>query len=112
MFTFTGLAPEQARAAGRQRRSHTAQNVMPSPVPPAEPAPPRARQFTRKVNDCLSPARLPFPAPAAPPCPPQVDKLELEHHIFMTRNGRISMAGVTSKTVDRLAKAINKVMKQ
>jgi len=29
----------------------------------------------------------------------QVDKLRTEYHIYMTKNGRISMAGVTSKNV-------------
>mmetsp|Transcript_28693 Transcript_28693/g.39638 ORF Transcript_28693/g.39638 Transcript_28693/m.39638 type:complete len:425 (-) Transcript_28693:154-1428(-) len=38
-----------------------------------------------------------------------VDKLAKDHYIFMTRNGRISMAGVTSGTVDRLAKAMHEV---
>lgn len=41
----------------------------------------------------------------------QVDKLRTDHHIYMTRNGRISMAGVTSGTVARLAKAIHEVTK-
>ena len=41
----------------------------------------------------------------------QVDRLREEHHIYMTRNGRISMAGVTSGTVARLAKAIHEVTK-
>jgi aspartate aminotransferase len=41
----------------------------------------------------------------------QVDKLRTDHHIYMTRNGRISMAGVTSGTVQRLAKAIHEVTK-
>jgi len=41
----------------------------------------------------------------------QVDKLRTDHHIYMTRNGRISMAGVTSSTVGRLAEAIHVVTK-
>jgi len=40
-----------------------------------------------------------------------VDRLAKEHHIYMTRNGRISMAGVTSGTVERLANAIHDVTK-
>eukprot|EP00240_Pyramimonas_obovata_P004874 CAMPEP_0118932816 /NCGR_PEP_ID=MMETSP1169-20130426/10635_1 /TAXON_ID=36882 /ORGANISM="Pyramimonas obovata, Strain CCMP722" /LENGTH=426 /DNA_ID=CAMNT_0006875517 /DNA_START=50 /DNA_END=1330 /DNA_ORIENTATION=- len=40
-----------------------------------------------------------------------VDRLKDEYHIYMTRNGRISMAGVTSKTVKRLAGAIHDVTK-
>mmetsp|Transcript_15989 Transcript_15989/g.48018 ORF Transcript_15989/g.48018 Transcript_15989/m.48018 type:complete len:430 (-) Transcript_15989:310-1599(-) len=39
----------------------------------------------------------------------QVDKLAQEHHIYMTRNGRISMAGVNSGNVERLSAAIHKV---
>jgi aspartate/tyrosine/aromatic aminotransferase len=39
----------------------------------------------------------------------QVDRLAQEHAIFMTRNGRISMAGVTTKNVDRLAEALHQV---
>ena len=40
-----------------------------------------------------------------------VMELRTDHHIYMTRNGRISMAGVTSSTVARLAKAIHEVTK-
>lgn len=43
--------------------------------------------------------------------PEQVDKLRTDHHIYMTRNGRISMAGVTSGNVERLAKAMHEVTK-
>jgi len=39
----------------------------------------------------------------------QVDKLAKEYHIYMTRNGRISMAGVTSKNVDYLAQSMHAV---
>jgi aspartate aminotransferase, mitochondrial len=38
-----------------------------------------------------------------------VDELAAKHSIYMTRNGRISMAGVTSKNVGRLAEAIHSV---
>jgi aspartate aminotransferase len=41
----------------------------------------------------------------------QVDKLRTDHHIYMTRNGRISMAGVTSSNVGRLAAAMHEVTK-
>ena len=41
----------------------------------------------------------------------QVDRLEAEHAIFMTRNGRISMAGVNTKNVKRLAEAVHAVTK-
>lgn len=40
--------------------------------------------------------------------PEQVDAL-YEKSIYMTRNGRISMAGVTTKNVKTLAKAIHEV---
>jgi len=43
--------------------------------------------------------------------PEQVDRLTNEFHIYLTRNGRISMAGVTSKDVKNLAKAIHEVSK-
>jgi len=41
--------------------------------------------------------------------PEKVDRLASEYHIYMTRNGRISMAGVTSKNVNYLAKAMHSV---
>eukprot|EP00455_Lapot_gusevi_P057914 TRINITY_DN9_c0_g2_i4.p2 TRINITY_DN9_c0_g2~~TRINITY_DN9_c0_g2_i4.p2 ORF type:complete len:422 (+),score=193.22 TRINITY_DN9_c0_g2_i4:55-1320(+) len=44
--------------------------------------------------------------------PEQVDRLTNEFHIYLTRNGRISMAGVTSKNVGYLAEAIHAVTKQ
>ncbi|CAK0770625.1 L-asparaginase 1 [Coccomyxa viridis] len=41
--------------------------------------------------------------------PEQVDRLAQDYSIYMTRNGRISMAGVTTKNVSRLAEALHKV---
>ena len=41
--------------------------------------------------------------------PMQVDRLAAEHNIFATRNGRLSMAGVTSSNVGRLAEAMHAV---
>ncbi|KAL8130089.1 hypothetical protein V2J09_019244 [Rumex salicifolius] len=43
--------------------------------------------------------------------PEQVDRLTKEFHIYLTRNGRISMAGVTTKNVEYLANAIHEVTK-
>ena len=42
----------------------------------------------------------------------QVDKLAQEYSIYMTRNGRISMAGVNSQNVGPLSEAIHKVTTQ
>ena len=42
--------------------------------------------------------------------PEQVDRMASEHSMYMTRNGRISMAGVTTKNVERLAKAMAAVL--
>ncbi|KAF5837449.1 pyridoxal phosphate-dependent transferase [Dunaliella salina] len=42
--------------------------------------------------------------------PEHVDKLAQQHSIYMTRNGRISMAGITSKNVNRLSEAIHHVI--
>ena len=39
----------------------------------------------------------------------QVDKLAQDYSIYMTRNGRISMAGVNSQNVKALSEAIHKV---
>lgn len=41
--------------------------------------------------------------------PEQVEKLTADHHIYLTRNGRISVAGVTSNNVSYLAESITKV---
>jgi aspartate aminotransferase len=43
--------------------------------------------------------------------PEQVDRLANEFHIYLTRNGRISMAGVTSGNVQYLAQSIYEVTK-
>jgi aspartate aminotransferase len=43
--------------------------------------------------------------------PEQVDRLSKEYSIYLTRNGRISVAGVTSKNVDYLAAAMAEVTK-
>lgn len=41
----------------------------------------------------------------------QVDLLIREHHVYLTKDGRISMAGVTSKNVKYLAEAMHMVTK-
>jgi len=43
--------------------------------------------------------------------PDHVEKLTSEHHIYLTKDGRISMAGVTSDRVNYLAQAIHSVTK-
>lgn len=41
----------------------------------------------------------------------QVEKIMKDFHIFLTKDGRISMAGVTSKNVEYLAQAMHTVTK-
>jgi len=41
--------------------------------------------------------------------PEQVDQLAKEHHIYLTRDGRISVAGVTKHNVRHLAESLHKV---
>jgi len=42
----------------------------------------------------------------------QVLKLREEFHIYMTKNGRISMAGLNTKNVEYVAKAVDKVVRE
>lgn len=42
----------------------------------------------------------------------QVQKLRDEFHIYMTKNGRISMAGLNTRNIDHVANAINEVVKK
>ncbi|KAJ6261236.1 hypothetical protein Dda_3904 [Drechslerella dactyloides] len=43
---------------------------------------------------------------------PQVKKLRDEYHIYMTKNGRISMAGLNTRNVEYVATAIDKVVRE
>ena len=43
--------------------------------------------------------------------PAQVNKMVETHHIYMTGNGRISMAGLSSKNVEYVAKSIDDVIR-
>ncbi|XXG95099.1 hypothetical protein Hte_001359 [Hypoxylon texense] len=43
---------------------------------------------------------------------PQVLKIRSDFHIYMTKNGRISMAGLNTKNVDYVAKAIDKIIRE
>jgi len=43
--------------------------------------------------------------------PEQVDKLAKEHSVYLTRDGRVAIVGITSKNVEYLAKAIHAVTK-
>ena len=42
----------------------------------------------------------------------QVLKLRDEAHVYMTKNGRISMAGLNTGNVDYFAEAVDKVVKE
>lgn len=42
----------------------------------------------------------------------QVQKLRDEAHVYMTKNGRISMAGLNTRNVDYFAKAVDKVVRE
>jgi aspartate aminotransferase len=42
----------------------------------------------------------------------QVLKIREEAHVYMTKNGRISMAGLNSKNVEYVAKAVDKVVRE
>uniref|UniRef100_A0A915IHW5 Aspartate aminotransferase, mitochondrial n=1 Tax=Romanomermis culicivorax TaxID=13658 RepID=A0A915IHW5_ROMCU len=42
---------------------------------------------------------------------PQVERLAKEFHIYLTKDGRISVAGITSKNVAYLARAMHEVTK-
>lgn len=42
----------------------------------------------------------------------QVLKIREDAHVYMTKNGRISMAGLNSKNVDYFAKAVDKVVRE
>jgi aspartate aminotransferase len=43
---------------------------------------------------------------------PQVLKIREQAHVYMTKNGRISMAGLNTRNVDHVAKAIDKVVRE
>ncbi|KAI0005269.1 pyridoxal phosphate-dependent transferase [Xylariaceae sp. FL0662B] len=43
---------------------------------------------------------------------PQVLKLRTDYHIYMTKNGRISMAGLNTHNVEYVAKAFDKVIRE
>jgi len=43
--------------------------------------------------------------------PEQVDRITNEFHVYLTRNGRISVAGVSSHNIEYLAKSIHEVTK-
>ncbi|GAA5829900.1 hypothetical protein JCM11251_007926 [Rhodosporidiobolus azoricus] len=43
--------------------------------------------------------------------PEQVDKLAKEHHVYLTRDGRISVAGITDHNVKHLAQSLHEVTK-
>ncbi|KAF2217771.1 hypothetical protein CERZMDRAFT_108417 [Cercospora zeae-maydis SCOH1-5] len=42
----------------------------------------------------------------------QVEKLRSEYHIYMTKNGRISMAGLNTKNIDYFAKSVDAVARE
>ena len=44
--------------------------------------------------------------------PEQVGKIKEEAHVYMTKNGRISMAGLNSRNVEYVAQAIDRVVRE
>lgn len=43
--------------------------------------------------------------------PEQVERLKSEFHVYLTKDGRISVAGVTPDNVNHLAKSLHEVTK-
>jgi aspartate aminotransferase len=43
--------------------------------------------------------------------PEQVERLKSEFHVYLTKDGRISVAGVTPDNVKHLAKSLHEVTK-
>lgn len=43
---------------------------------------------------------------------PQVQQLKQQYHIYMTKNGRISMAGLNTRNVEYFAKSVDKVVRE
>ena len=43
--------------------------------------------------------------------PEQVEKMASKHHVYLTKDGRISIAGISSNNVEYLAAAIHDVTK-
>lgn len=76
---------------------------------------PAALYITVMVHCCCADVAIPPPTYLVPHfsytgmTPEMVDRLAAEHSIYMTRNGRISMAGVNTKNVATLARAIHAV---
>ena len=44
--------------------------------------------------------------------PEQVERMKVEHHVYITRDGRISMAGLPSCNVRHVAEAIHSVIEE
>ena len=63
---------------------------------------------SRAVVDAPVP-RLHLAPTSHPRAPRQVDRLRDEFHIYITKDGRISMAGVTTSNVEYIASAIHAV---
>ena len=42
----------------------------------------------------------------------QVQKLQKKFHVYMTKNGRISMAGLNTNNVDYFAEAVDSVVRE
>ena len=120
MFAFSGLSPENVdelaakhSVRARARRAAASRfvsfgcggegSLRGSRAPRREclRAPPPASILAHPLK--TSPR---FPLLPPPPCPPSRPK-----KIYMTRNGRISMAGVNSRNVARLAAAMHEVTK-
>jgi aspartate aminotransferase len=81
MFSYTGMSPQQVGAEGDTRRGQSRGWVSPS-LPPARSNPP-------SIHSSAMPR----------PPPPQVDNMTNKHAVFMTRDGRISLAGLSSAKV-------------
>ena len=86
MFCYSGLNPDQVLADTPCARASESRAVVDVPVPRRHLAP-----------------------TSHPRAPRQVDRLRDEFHIYITKDGRISMAGVTTSNVEYIASAIHAV---
>ena len=95
MFCYTGLLPEQVRYPRTSLVLESTAWVLPVPDCPPSKCVALALALNRSVTRVLH-------------CS-QVDRLRDEFHIYITRDGRVSMAGINKTNVQYVAKAFHSV---
>ena len=117
MFAYTGMTPAMCDELTAEHDGRTegpaalADDSAPFCLPGRSGGVALLHTQERRLSSAEARRRLRSPPPPAPRLRPSYLATTTRHNIFLTRDGRISLAGINDANVEKVAQAIQAVTK-